>query len=126
AKAMSEIKEYLGIQSKSAYSHCKEVRNKDTIINKIASRLFKFGKKFYFKRRKNKNISKIENAIKNKVYEFLLALSINRKTQLHPNHVSKNKGFPGAWKHELNPEELRIFENETQKHPLISLRKSNS
>jgi hypothetical protein len=44
-----------------------------------------------------------------RIYDYLLRKSIDNKNQLHPDHISKNKGNPGAWKSELTIEEKKLF-----------------
>ena len=54
-------------------------------------------------------ISRLELQIKQFFQSRIFKLSVDPKSQIHPDHRSKNRGKPGAWKTELTKEELMKF-----------------
>lgn len=53
--------------------------------------------------------SRLESQIKQFFKSIIFKLSVDPKSQIHPDHRSKSRGKPGAWKTELTKEERMKF-----------------
>ena len=105
---LNEIADFLNIE----LMNDEIIEPQPSLLNRCSSFLFLLGIRFYSWRRKTKiPITKLEVKIKSYLYFLFLKLSTDKSTQMHPNHISKNKGQPGAWKTFLSEKELQVFKD---------------
>ena len=105
---LNEIADFLNIELKND----EIIEPRPSLLNRCSSFLFLLGKRFYSCRRKTGiPITKSEVRIKSYLYFLFLKRSTDKSTQMHPNHISKNKGQPGAWKTSLSKKELQAFKD---------------